>query len=139
MKAVAYFVVFLVMLLAGCKTIGDKRLVGKWELVEFALVGQGGNPVSNAETLRNAGAVWDLEFSKNGDFSQKFNMRKRSMEMETEEGTWKTEQDSLLIELQKDVVASKLDYTYKFKEDTLVLTLAPRESKSKIITKFVEK
>lgn len=145
MKKFTFVLIVLIIGFSNCKSVGKKdlggdgNLVGEWEIIEFRLIGQGGDPVSDEETLRNAGAVWDLKFSRNGDFRQSFNMRQRDMTMEVEEGTWKTSGDSLKIELQIDTITSNLYYTYKINQDVLTLTMAPQEVNSKIITKFREK
>ncbi len=136
---ISYILILLLFIISGCKTVGNKNIVGNWELIEFRLIGQGGNPVSNEQTLRNAGAVWDMHFKKNGDFKQNFNMRNQSKKMEVEEGTWKINEDTLSIELEINTVISQMDYTYKLDDNVLTLTLAPEEAKGKIITKFRKK
>jgi hypothetical protein len=135
-KIVLFIVLAAIM---GCATTGSKELVGSWEIIEFRLIGMGGDPVSTEKILRDAGAVWDMKFSGNGDFSQNFNMRQRDMTMETEEGNWTAFNDSLKIEIRSDVVATNLNYTYKINEDTLVLSLRNPETDSKIITRFRKK
>lgn len=125
--------------LMGCATTANKELVGSWEIIEFRLVGMGGDPVSTEKILRDAGAVWEMEFSKNGDFKQDFNMRKQDMAMETEEGEWSAHNDSLKIEISSDIVASTLKYTYEINEDTLVLSLRNPDTDAKIITRFRKK
>jgi hypothetical protein len=125
--------------LMGCANSGTKQLVGSWELIEFRLIGTGGDPVSNEKTLRDAGAVWDMKFSKNGDFRQDFNMRARDMQMEYEEGTWKAFDDSLKIEIVSDIVATELNYTYEMEEDILVLSLRNPVSDARVVTRFRKK
>ena len=138
MRFIYGFLVILILFVA-CDSKTDNEVKGEWELIEFAIEGTSGNPVSNEETLRNAGAVWEMKFSGNGDFRQNFNMRTPEMEMETEEGTWKTTNDSLIVELQINNVESQLEYTYKIAGDTLFLTLAPKQSPAKVKTKFRRK
>lgn len=139
MKKWIFAATLVLVAVIGCETAGDERLIGDWEIIEFRLIGQSGDPVSDEETLRNAGAVWNLEFSRDGDFKQAFNMRNRDMEMEVEQGSWRTVDDTLKIELQIDTITSKMDYTYEIDGDVLTLTLAPKEVNAKIITKFREK
>ena len=136
---IAYLAILLVIVMFGCKTTENTKFVGSWELIEFRLVGQGGDPVSDEETLKGAGAVWEMHFEKDGDFTQQFNMRKHDMTMETEEGTWEVVEDTLKIDLDIDMVVSELDYTYTMKDNLMVLTLAPEEAKAKIITTFRKK
>jgi hypothetical protein len=127
------------IILMGCANSGTKQLVGSWELIEFRLIGTGGDPVSNEKTLRDAGAVWDIKFSKNGDFRQDFNMRTVSMNMEFEEGSWYAFDDSLKIEIVSDIVATELNYTYEMEEDILVLSLRNPISDAKVVTRFRKK
>lgn len=139
MKRYTCILILLILTFSGCKTEGDKNIVGSWEIIEFHVMNNKVNSLSDEAKLRNAGAVWDMEFSRNGDFKQTFNMRNRNMKMETEEGSWKVSNDSLIIEVGIDMVMTKLEYDYKINDDVLVLTLDPPDSETKIITKFREK
>jgi len=123
----------------GCSSNMNKNLVGDWEIIEFRLIGRSGDSTSDEKTLRDAGAIWDLDFSKNGNFRQSFNMRTPEMKMEVEQGTWKTSADTLTIELEIDIITSTLIYNYEIENEVLTLTLAPEEVNSKIITKFRKK
>ena len=131
--------VVVLVLLMGCANSGTKQLVGSWELIEFRLIGTGGNPVSNEKTLRDAGAIWDMKFERNGDFRQDFNMRTPDMRMEFEEGTWQAFDDSLKIEIVSDIVATELNYTYEMDNEILVLSLRNPVSDAKVVTRFRKK
>ena len=134
-----YIFLLALFLLTSCNNESDSRFKGEWELIEFALIGMGGDPMSDEETLRNAGAIWDMQFKGNGDFRQNFNMRTAEMEMEVEEGTWKATEDSLIIKLQIDIITSRMAYTYKMEGDTLSLLLAPEGAPTQVKTKFRRK
>jgi hypothetical protein len=133
------FVIILLIILLGCATTDNLHLVGTWELVEFSLIGTGGDPVSNEKTLRDAGAVWDIDLSKNGNFRQDFNMRRSDMTMESEKGSWTATEDSLLVELDFDTTTSILPYVYKIENDLLVLTLTNEFTNASVVTKFRKK
>lgn len=123
----------------GCNADVGKNLVGTWEIIEFRLIGQNGDSTSDEKKLRDAGAIWDVDFSKNGNFRQSFNMRSPEMKMEVEQGTWQVSADTLTIELEIDTISSTLIYNYEIEDEVLTLTLAPKEVNSKIITKFRKK
>lgn len=129
----------LLILFLGCATTDNINLVGTWELVEFRLIGTGGDPVSNEKTLRDAGAVWDIELSKNGKFRQDFNMRSSDMVMEIEKGSWTATDDSLLVELDFDTITSVLPYSYQIENDLLILTLSNEFTEASVVTKFRKK
>lgn len=136
LKTVVFFGLIALM---GCATTGSKALVGTWEIIEFRLIGTGGDPVSNEKILRDAGAVWDMKFSKNGKFSQDFNMRQRDMTMESEKGTWEISEDSLKIELDFDTITSLLPYIYMLDDNILELTLSNDFYNTKVVTRFRKK
>lgn len=131
--------IFGLAALLGCATTGSKELVGTWEIIEFRLIGTGGDPVSNEKVLKDAGAVWEMKFSKNGKFRQDFNMRQQNMTMEFEQGTWEASEDSLKIELDFDTITSILPYLYKLDENILELTLSNDFYNTKVVTKFRKK
>lgn len=122
-----------------CKTSGDNQLVGKWEIVEFRFTDWEKDPGRDEDFLKEDGAVWDMEFFKNGKFKQSFNMRRPDKKMETEEGTWHTVGDTLKIETRSSGATSKWDYTYELNDGTLTMTLAGEMIDSKLIIKFREK
>jgi hypothetical protein len=138
MKLKFVFVIGLIALMS-CATTGSKELVGTWEIIEFRLIGMGGDPVSDEKILKDAGAVWDMKFFKNGKFRQDFNMRQRDMTMEFEEGTWKASDDSLKIEIVDDIVVVALDYTYELNNNILELSLRNPDTNSKVVTLFRKK
>ncbi len=132
--AITFFLFFL-----GVNTSNNKKLVGIWELVEFKMVQRGKPTTSTEKDLRDAGAEWNLYFSEDGSFKQEFNMRTPAMEMETEEGTWRTENDSLYIELKIDTLSRNLNYYYVMLGDAVSLTLQHPSSTDKIVTRFRRK
>ena len=136
-----YIIVFVLLIAVnGCNNVDNNGLEGSWEIIEFRMI-QGGNEVMNstAKNLKDAGAVWDLNFSENGKFSQNFNMRNPQMKMETEKGSWTVSGDSIKIELLSDTLTTKMNYKYKISNDTLNLSLTHPISKSSVITKFTKK
>jgi hypothetical protein len=133
------FVLFGLIVFMGCATTGNKALVGTWEIIEFRLIGTGGDPVSNEKILRESGAVWDMKFSKNGKFRQDFNMRQQDMAMESEQGTWEISEDSLKIELDFDTITALLPYVYKLEDNIMELTLSNDFYNTKVVTKFRKK
>jgi len=136
-----YIIVFILLFAAtGCNNVDDSGLEGSWGIIEFKMI-QGGNEVMNStsKNLTDAGAVWDLNFSKNGKFSQNFNMRDPQMKMETEKGSWTVSGDSIKIVLLSDTLTTKMNYKYKISNDTLNLSLTHPISKSSVITKFTKK
>lgn len=134
-----YLLFILLLSVIVLQAANNKRLFGIWEMTEFKLVQKGKATVSDEKTLRDAGAIWNLEFSEDGSFKQNFNIRTPDMKMESEKGKWSTVNDSLFIELQIDTFVNKLNYTYISLGDVVVLTLENPMTTDKVITRFRRK
>jgi hypothetical protein len=134
-----YLLFILLLSVIVLQAANNKRLFGIWEMTEFKLVQKGKATVSDEKTLRDAGAIWNLEFSEDGSFKQNFNIRNPEMKMESEKGKWSTVNDSLFIELQIDTFVNKLNYTYILLGDVVVLTLENPMTTDKVITRFRRK
>jgi len=134
-----YLLFILLLSVIVLQAANNKRLFGIWEMTEFKLVQKGKATVSDEKTLRDAGAIWNLEFSEDGSFKQNFNIRTPDMKMESEKGNWSTVNDSLFIELQIDTFVNKLNYTYILLGDVVVLTLENPMTTDKVITRFRRK
>jgi hypothetical protein len=134
-----YLVVILLLSVIGLYAANNKTLIGKWEIVEFKLVQKGDTAISDEKTLRDAGAVWNLQFNEDGSFKQEFNMRTPDMKMETEKGKWDMRNDSLFIELQIDTFTNKINYSCIVLGDVMVLTLQHPTTPDKVETKFRRK
>jgi len=134
-----YLVVILLLSVIGLYAANNKTLIGKWEIVEFKLVQKGDTAISDEKTLRDAGAVWNLQFNEDGSFKQEFNMRTPDMKMETEKGKWNMRNDSLFIELQIDTFTNKINYSCIILGDLMVLTLQHPTTPDKVETKFRRK
>lgn len=136
---VKYLIILLLSSVFGLFAQNNKRLVGKWELVEFTLKQGKQTAVSDEKTLRDAGAIWFIDFYADGNFEQSFNMRRTDMAMETQTGKWQTKNDSLFVELQIDTITSKLNYGYVLFGDVVVFTLENPVTYDKVITRFRRK
>jgi len=135
-----YFIgILLIIVVAGCKNNGDKNVAGEWKVVEFRMTLDGKENISTTKNLTDAGAVWDLNFGKDGKFRQDFNMGNPEMKMQTEAGTWKSTTDSLFIKLAVEKTDIDLEYAYSISNDTLKLTIEYVPKKNRIVSKFVRK
>ncbi len=134
-----FLVILLVFFVVGLNAALNKRLVGSWELTEFKIVQKGKPTTSDEKKLKEMGAEWNLEFSEDGSFKQKFNLRNPEKKMEIEEGKWTTVNDSLFIEFKNDSQTSKLNYTYILLGDVVVLSLENPLTTDKVITRFRRK
>ncbi len=137
MKLQYFVIVMLVIVVAGCKNSEEKSLVGKWKVTEFRMTLDGKEHVSTDKILTGAGAVWNMDFEKDGKFRQDFNMGNSEMKMQTEAGTWNSTPDSLFVNLVVNNSNIDLKYRYSIRKDTLILTIEYAPKKNKIVSKFV--
>jgi hypothetical protein len=126
----------MILLFSGLQAGNNVSLIGNWEIVRFEIVHGGKSTVSDEESLKNGGAIWNMSFSEDGSFKQEFNMRNAGLNMETETGTWQTRNDSLFIEIKMDTLVQKLQYYYVLLGDAVVLTLQHPTLQDKVVTKF---
>ena len=56
-----YLLLILLISIIGLQAANNKFLIGIWEITEFKMVQRGVETVSDEKTLREAGAVWDID------------------------------------------------------------------------------
>lgn len=134
-----YVIVLALFLFVGCRSVGDKNLVGDWGLIEFRITRDGKESVSSERILRDAGAVWDTKFLKNGKFQQDVNMSNPAMTMKTQKGIWESYGDSVKIELHIDTITTEMHYKYQITDDILTMSLEHPISHNTVISKFRKK
>lgn len=109
-------------------------LVGSWNIIEFGMVRDDNTSKTEEDQLKQNGSVWSLFFMEEGRFKQSSNMR--TGDVESQEGTWKTSEDILALELQFNEQIIKLEYIFELKENILVLNRSNPMGTIKIVTKF---
>lgn len=134
-----FLTVFLIIVFTSCNNPADKKLKGDWEVIEFTMIRNGNSETSDEKRLRDAGAVWNLNFTGEGEFQQDFNMSDPKMTMKTERGKWRSVGDSLIVLLDIDVAKKDMNYTYIIEDDVLTLNLQDPETKDKVVSKFRKK
>lgn len=134
-----YVIVLAFFLFVECKIVGDKNLVGNWDLIEFRITRDGKESVSSEKILRDAGAVWEAKFSSNGKFQQNVNMSNPEMKMITQEGIWESYGDSVKIELHIDTITTEMHYKYQITDDILTMSLEHPISHNTVVSKFRKK
>ncbi len=114
-------------------------MVGDWEITGMRIYAGSRNSAKSEKMLRNAGAVWNMNFKINGKFQQDFNMNDPDKIMRTQHGIWHTSADSLRFELDLDTITMPVNYIYKIDNGILTLNLEHPITKNKIVTTFRKK
>jgi hypothetical protein len=109
-------------------------LIGSWDIIEFGMVSDENTNKTEEDQLKKEGAVWSLIFMDEGKFKQSSNMRTGTME--SQEGTWKTSEDILTLELQFNEQTINLNYTFKVTGNILALNRSNPMGTMKFVTKF---
>ena len=113
---------FVIFFCFATYTVSDAQtidLIGSWEIIDFSMTSH---------------SKWSLFFMDDGKFKQTSNMRTGTME--SHEGTWKTLEDILTLELQLNEQTINLNYTFKLKENVLVLNRSMPRGTMKVVCKF---
>ncbi len=115
-----------------------KELIGSWNLNEFTFVNEKNKDTMNSDKLKEDGSVWDLFFMEDNKFKQTSNMS-GSGTMDSQEGTWKSSDDSLNLILEINNQNLELNYTYELKGNNLILFRSNPKGTMKVIAKFKRK
>lgn len=135
-----YILVVTILLVSfySCDS-GKNPMVGEWEIIEFGLYANKKKAsFSDEKILRQQGAVWNLNFMKDGSFKQNFNMRNEEKKMEYEEGIYEIKQDSLIINF-KDYKSPTVRYSYVLENNVLTLSAGSELMQTNIVSKFRKK
>lgn len=121
-------------------TNSKQKLLGDWEIIEFAIfTGETQNMLSTRKILNDAGAVWDMKFTEDGNFVQEFNMRGMEKRMEKEAGSFEINKDTLTIIFQNEDRISSIPYKFEFVNDTLKMQTVAKGTDVIIKTKYLKK
>ena len=128
---------FVIFFCFATYTVSDAQtidLIGSWEIIDFSMTSDENSNKMEEEQLKKDGSKWSLFFMDDGKFKQTSNMRTGTME--SHEGTWKTLEDILTLELQLNEQTINLNYTFKLKENVLVLNRSMPRGTMKVVCKF---
>ena len=137
-KTSIYLVLFFCISIVFISNAQVIELIGTWNLNEFTVINQGNKETLNSDKLKEDGSVWDLFFMEKSKFKQTSNMS-GSGTMDSQEGEWKTSGDNLKLILNIKGQKRELDYTYKLKDNTLILNRSHPMGTMTIIAKFKKK
>lgn len=109
-------------------------LSGEWHIVEFTMYRDGGWTTTSETRLEGDGSVWDLSLEPGGLATQTSNMRNGSLE--SFEGQWDVELDTLRLTLEVGGRRLPLAYTYEREADLLVLRRGAPEHDWGVVATF---
>jgi len=110
-------------------------LIGSWEIIEFAINSNENSDIRTEDQLKKDNSVWNLFFMDQGKFKQTSNMSGTGT-IDSQEGTWKTLEDELTLELQMNGQKFNLNYTFLLTENILILNRSNPMGTMKIVSKF---
>jgi len=115
----------------------DTSLVGTWNIVEFTMTTQDNENKMDEEALQENKSLWDINLMANGSLTQTSNMR--IGEIETQEGSWKTDGGNLTLSLKINDSIIPIEYEYELSGDILFLKRSNPMRTMTIETKFRKK
>lgn len=115
----------------------DATVVGTWNIVEFTMTNENNVNKMTEDALIENKSIWDLNLMENGSLTQTSNMR--TGETETQEGSWKTDAENLILTLKINDKDIHIEYGYELSGDNLTLKRTNPMGTMTIETKFRKK
>ena len=115
----------------------NATVVGTWNIVEFTMTNENNVNKMTEDALIENKSIWDLNLMENGSLTQTSNMR--TGETETQEGSWKTDAENLILTLKINDKDIHIEYGYELSGDNLTLKRINPMGTMIIETKFRKK
>jgi hypothetical protein len=116
-------IILLLFVTATVSKAQLNELTGTWTVFELSNeAGQNSSKLTE-DQFKSNGLLLDYSFMENGRFSQTGNLADESNgAVTTQEGTWKTMDNKLIVTLEMGGNKVDLDYTWELKDKNLILT-----------------
>ncbi len=100
-----------------------KELKGNWTVFELRNESDQNSSKLTEDQFKSNGLSFEYSFLENGKFKQTGNLADESNgEVTTQEGTWKTVDNKLIVTLEIGGQKLDIDYTWELKDKNLELT-----------------
>ena len=107
---------------------------GTWNLIDFKMVMEEETNHKDEAALKSEGAIWDLIFMDENAVEQRSNMR--TGELESWEGRYLVDEDTLNLFLKVEGREMQLQYKYRFIESELHLKRSNPKGNMHVLTVF---
>lgn len=133
-----YVFILLCVISFSVSKAQDKALEGTWNVIELIKIDYQDTLKRSPKYIKDNKAIWELTFSKTGQFKQTSNMNPTQI-LNSYEGNWKSSQRNLLIQFSSNSDSIEMNYNYEVNKDTLLLRRSSQEGNHRIVAKFQKK
>jgi hypothetical protein len=114
-------------------------LTGTWTMFEYSWTNDQGNQTTTEDQIKADGGVTEYLFTDDGNFKLTSNMADESTGMTTYEGTWKFEEDKLMLKIKMDEQLVDVVWNAEIKDNILNLSRSSPDGSIKVVNSFRRK
>ncbi len=137
MKTSLFLLLFLLPFTASRAQTVD--LTGAWTMFEYSWTNDQGIQKTTEDQIKADGGVTEYIFTEDGNFKLTSNMADESTGTETYEGTWKLEDNKLMLKLKMGEELIDIVWNAEFKDNVLNLSRTSPDGSVKVINSFKKK
>ena len=133
------------ILLLGCflSGVGLKAqtavLTGTWTMFEYSWTNEQGKQVTSEDQIKANGGITEYVFMDDGNFKITSNMADESSGTATYEGTWKFEENKLMLKMKMGEELIDLVWSAELKDNILNLSRSSPDGSTTIVNSFRKK
>jgi hypothetical protein len=117
----------------------DGNLTGNWTMFEYSWTNDQGKQTTSEDQIKADGGVTEYQFLDNGNFKLTSNMADESTGLATYEGTWKFEDNKLMLKLKMGEQLVDLVWNAEIKDNVLNLSRSSPDGSVTVVNSFRKK
>jgi hypothetical protein len=117
----------------------NTALTGTWNMFEYSWSSEQGNQTTTEDQIKADGGVTEYQFQEDGKFRLTSNMADESTGMATYEGTWKFEEQKLLLMMKIGEQLVDLVWNVEINDSILNLSRLSPDGSVRIVNSFRRK
>jgi hypothetical protein len=133
------------ILLLGCflSGVGLKAqtavLTGTWTMFEYSWTNEQGKQMTTEDQIKANGGITEYVFTPDGNFKLTSNMADESSGTATYEGTWKFEENKLMLKMKTGEELIDLVWNAEVKDNILNLSRSSPDGSTTLVNSFRKK
>jgi len=111
-------------------------LTGTWTMFEYSWTNEQGKQTTTEDQIKAEGGITEYVFMDDGNFKLTSNMADESTGTETYEGTWKFEENQLLLKMKIGEQVMDLVWNAEIKDNILNLSRSSPDGSVAVVNSF---
>ena len=117
----------------------NAALTGAWTMFEYSWTNDQGKQITTEDQIKADGGVTEYLFMDDGNFKLTSNMADESTGMATYEGTWKFEEDKVMLKMKMGEQLVDLVWNAEIKDNILNLSRSSPDGSVTVVNSFKRK